>query len=298
MAIESGYLYIGGDFNTVDGLSRIRIARFDLTTGLVDPAWHPGGVGANASIHALAITPDRKLEIGGEFTNFGSFARTYFAEWDLSGDAITSISGTFTGSYVDAITTDATYVYIGGMFTYAWGSSRNGLVAVNRSNNTMAALNSGANYLIAGASVKALAVSGSTLYVGGFLTMTGGYNRTNAVAFDTSTNIPTAWDPQANGNVNTILLTGGSVVLGGNFNALNIAPAVSRRNVAEVDLLTGVATSFTTPTELISGPVTVYTIAKLPSSPYAMIGGNFWSSDPGPLSNAVIFDVTTGRVPE
>src|SRR5262249_15462179 len=51
LAAGTAALYVGGQFTTIGGLARGRIAAVDWTTGAVDPVWDPG---ANSLVLALA----------------------------------------------------------------------------------------------------------------------------------------------------------------------------------------------------------------------------------------------------
>jgi hypothetical protein len=59
----NGRLYLGGSFSDVDGRKRANLAAFALTTGKLDPAWHPS---ADDAVHALAAHGNR-IFVGGAF---------------------------------------------------------------------------------------------------------------------------------------------------------------------------------------------------------------------------------------
>lgn len=67
-----------------------------------------------------------------------------------------------------------------------------------------------------GGGVNALAVSGSTVYVGGSFTSVKGQSRKYLVAVD-QTGAPTAWNPILKGSVNALVLSGRTLYAGGSF---------------------------------------------------------------------------------
>jgi hypothetical protein len=100
-------------------------------------------------------------------------------------------------------------------------------------------------------SVFAIAVSGSTVYLGGPLRKVGGQVRIGAAAVDATTGAVKAWNPNVKpstatalrsaATVWTIAVSGSTVYLGGDFNGIGGA---TRYNLAAVDAATGDATSW------------------------------------------------------
>ena len=72
-----GKLLIGGNFTSYNGTPRNRIARLNAD-GSLDASFNPG-TGANSSVYALALQPDGKLLIGGDFTAYAFTPRTRLA---------------------------------------------------------------------------------------------------------------------------------------------------------------------------------------------------------------------------
>ena len=72
-----GKIVIGGDFTSFDGVSRNRITRLN-EDGTIDTTIN-FGTGANAFVSTLVIQTDRKIILGGGFTNINGTARNYVA---------------------------------------------------------------------------------------------------------------------------------------------------------------------------------------------------------------------------
>ncbi len=72
-----GKIVVGGDFTSFNGVGRNRIARLN-EDGTIDTTINLG-TGANAFVATLAVQPDRKIIMGGGFTNVNEAARNYLA---------------------------------------------------------------------------------------------------------------------------------------------------------------------------------------------------------------------------
>ena len=78
-----GRVFIGGDFTAVNGTNRNRIARLNAEGGL-DSSFNPG-TGVNNSVGALAVQPDGKVLIGGDFTTVKDLDRSRIARLNADG---------------------------------------------------------------------------------------------------------------------------------------------------------------------------------------------------------------------
>lgn len=92
-------------------------------------------------------------------------------------------------------------------------------------------------------SVRALAVSGTTLYVGGDFGSFGGplVFRNNIAAIDIPSKTVLSWDPDIDDIVDTIQISGSTIYVGGNFSS--IGPSL-RNHIGAIDATTGLATSW------------------------------------------------------
>src|SRR5207244_3681952 len=66
-----GKILVGGDFTSIGGETRNRIARLDATTGLAD-SFNPN---ANNDVNSIAVQADGKILVGGRFTDIGGETR-------------------------------------------------------------------------------------------------------------------------------------------------------------------------------------------------------------------------------
>jgi Concanavalin A-like lectin/glucanases superfamily len=146
-----------------------------------------------------------------------------------------------------------------------------------------------------GEGVRALAVSGNTLYVGGSFSAVNGSARDNLAAFNISTGTPTltSWAPTAFGTVLSIDPSpdGSTVYLGGDFNELD----GSARTYA------GAVTSSGTGSLLPWAPVlndSVTSIAEPADESQVLIGGYFQTINGVTQNAAGAVDPTTGTTTE
>lgn len=106
-------LYAGGDFTTVDGISRSRLAAFRLSDGsLMSWAPNPGG-----TVHAIYPTA-QTVYLGGSFGRIGSVARKYIAAVNASTGALRTGFAPVLDSVVYALggTAAGDRIYAGGAF--------------------------------------------------------------------------------------------------------------------------------------------------------------------------------------
>ncbi|MFZ2654923.1 MAG: fibronectin type III domain-containing protein [Victivallales bacterium] len=162
----SSILYAAGWFTQANGAAANYIAKCDVS-GV--PAWSALGTGMDGSVNAL-VFDGIFLYAGGFFTSADGVSANSIALWD---DASTTWAPLGTGMYyqeVNSLAVDSSgYIYVGGTFTAAGIVSASNIAQWDNNLFTWHALGSGAK-----STVRALAVDGATLYVGGNFTSVGG----------------------------------------------------------------------------------------------------------------------------
>jgi uncharacterized delta-60 repeat protein len=118
-----GKVLIGGAFTEVNGVARNRIARLNAN-GTLDAAFNPG-TGTNGAPLHLALQPDGKVLIGGEFTEVDGVARNRIARLNANGTLDTTFNP---GAGADYIVNSVSVqpdgkVLIGGWFTQVGGEA-------------------------------------------------------------------------------------------------------------------------------------------------------------------------------
>ena len=99
-----GKIIIGGDFGTFNGVTLNRVARLN-TDGSLDNTFNPG-VGANLDVYTMALQPDGKILIGGNFTTYNGNVLNRMARLNANG----SLDTTFNTGL--GFTTGANFVFV------------------------------------------------------------------------------------------------------------------------------------------------------------------------------------------
>ncbi|MCB1611840.1 MAG: hypothetical protein KDI60_08810, partial [Xanthomonadales bacterium] len=201
----SGVLYVVGEFGAIDGQPRSNAAAIDTTTGSLTP-WAP----AVASFQVNAVL----LSGTTVFLGAGGLVAA-----DAMTGAVQTLDGGFT---VEAIAANdaGTTVYYGGSVLKAYDLTTQQVVfAWNPAPDGM---------------VRALQISGSTVYVGGDFTTIGGQSRPYLAAVNANTGTASGWNPLPNGRIGALLLRGNTLYTGGAFTLMG---AAVRRGYAEVDIV-------------------------------------------------------------
>jgi len=234
LAVNGNLVYVAGGFTTIGGQARNRIAALDATTGLAT-AWNPN---MNGAVSTLGVSGGM-VYAGGFFTMVGGQARANIAALDVTSGTATAWNPGANGS-VRTLAVSGNTVYAGGYFTTIGGQDRNLIAALDATTGAATDWNPSAS----GGSqphVSDLAVRGGTAYVGGAFTVIGGLARNHIAALDVGTGDATAWNPDANGPVNTMGLSGGTVYAGGTFTTIG---GQGRIGIAALEVTDGTATTW------------------------------------------------------
>ena len=238
-----GKIVVGGDFTMLGGggagtTARSRIARLN-PDGSLDPAFNPG---ADASVLALAIQPDGKILVGGDFTTLGgggtgTTARHRIARLLPDG----TLDATFNPGANNTVWTLAIQpdgkIVVGGFFTMLGGggtgtTTRHRIGRLNANGTLDTTFNPGASNLVYAA---VLQPDGKILVGGQFTTLGGGgtgttvRNRIGRLHADGS--LDGDFNPGANNVVYTLAVQpDGKILVGGGFTGLGGGTGTTTRN--------------------------------------------------------------------
>jgi hypothetical protein len=257
-AAGPGTIYVGGGFTRMGGAGRRRLAAFDATTGALT-AWNPAVAGRIRSTIApvvAALLLDRgRLYVGGMFTEVGGRDRYGLAAFDIATGALTTWSPVAGRLYALAVA--GASVYVGGYFVTGETDEFGELVGAEW--KSLAAFDARTGRLLPWradvvldvdpvypvnsepGSVRALAVVGDRLYVGGEFHELAGEPRENLGVVSVTTGAPTDWNPRPIDDVSSLGATGDGVLLGGDFSGLD---GRARNGIAAVELATGALLPF------------------------------------------------------
>ncbi|MGN6377464.1 MAG: hypothetical protein ACTHNU_00785 [Gaiellales bacterium] len=189
-----------------------------------------------------------------------------------------------TNGTVRTITFANGVMYLGGDFTTVrppgaaansgFDVTRDHVAAFNESTGDLLSWNPDVN-----GRVYAIAVSGSTVYLGGLFTAVGGKPRSNLAAVSVTSGAPTSWNPGANRAVNAVAVgPNKNVFVGGEFDRLagatrhHIGELTASGSLASWAPNIGQVTGFACPPRC---PPTVFSIRFSTSGKNVYFGGHF-----------------------
>jgi hypothetical protein len=218
--LSDGSVIFGGHFTNVNGLARSRLARL-LPNGALDMTWNPA---PNAPVFALAVS-GTSLYVGGAFTSIGTYGRSFIAKLSTTGNGVADATWNPSADYrVNALAVDGGFVYAAGYFDSIGGQARSCIAKLSSSGVGAADPTWNPNPTLSGdyPEVMALAVSGGSVYAGGYFTGIGGQAR-NYLARLSSSGTGAAdatWNPNADWIVYSIAPNGPDVYVAGGFTAV------------------------------------------------------------------------------
>jgi len=245
---SDGKIVICGDFTTVNGTGRNRIARLN-SDGTLDFTFLATGSGANIAVNAAALQSDGKIVIGGRFTSINGTTRNHIARLNSDGTLDASFLAAGSGINGDvfslALQSDGKTV-IGGFFTSVNGTARNGIARLNSDGTN------DASFLAAGSgvnnSVFAIAVqSDDRVVIGGQFTNVNGTQRNGAARLNPDGNLDASFlaaGSGANAPLYALALqSDGKIVIGGTFTNFS---GTARDGIERLNADGSVDTSFLT----------------------------------------------------
>jgi len=237
LAVSRNTIYAGGFFNVTEGATgpTRNLAAIAANGALLEWAPNPSG-----TVSALAVSGNTVF-VGGSFQIIGGVNRKHLAAMDVSGALLDWDPSP--SNDVSAIAILGNTVYVGGEFTVIGGTQRNFLAAFTTDVGSAAISSTPLPWNPHPSdAVTVLAVSGTTLYAGGFFKTIGGPNgpkRNNLAAIKTDDGALLAWDPNLGGFnpiVNALAVSSNTVYVGGTFDTIGGAIHPNRNNLAAIDV--------------------------------------------------------------
>lgn len=246
MIQPDGKILIGGTFTTCADLSRRHIARFNAD-GSLDTGFDPGtgavGVGDD-DIYSIAILPDGKLVVGGDFITFDGTPRNYIVKLNSDGSVDPAFDpGEGANDWVrSVILVDDGKLVIGGDFTTYDGVPRNRIARINSDGSLDPTFDPGAGS--DGAIIHMVVLPDGKILAGGLFTTYDGVSRKTIVRVDSDGSLDTSFDPGTGGTSsvrNIALQMDGKAILTGPFLNFN---GTGRNYVIRLNTDGGVDDSF------------------------------------------------------
>ena len=228
-----GQWVIGGGFSAYDGRGRMRVARINAN-GSLDPTFDPAD-GPDGTVWAVAVRPDGKVWIAGDFTAVNGIPRPYVARLNRDGSLDTSFDPGSQGPdgpvWSLAMQPDGKLL-IGGEFRNVGRRTLGGIARLLEDGRLDETFDPGAG---TDGTVYAVRVqSDGRVLIGGEFSQVNLVPRRNLARLTASGALDPDFDPGSTGTdgpIYTIVLAGGSIYIGGSFDSYNGTP---RRSFARL----------------------------------------------------------------
>lgn len=206
-------IYVGGAFVTAGDKIANYIAKYDTVTG----NWSSLGSGTNGTVLSV-IAHGTDIYIGGGFTSAGGIPALNIAKYDTLTGTWSALGDGVFGQAVYSMLVFGDELYVGGNFTVAGPIASSHLARWNLTTNTWSSVGNVSTATF-NPGVRAMAIHGDILYIGGGFSSVGGVAAANIAKWD-----GTLWSPLMAGSVNGLVDTvfalesdGANLFAGGRF---------------------------------------------------------------------------------
>ena len=238
LRLNGQLLYLGGQFTSVNGVARNKVACLDRLGGNVI-GFNPNvDASPSAVVKAIDVDPSTSVVyIAGSFSSVGGVARSHLAAVDgFSGFLLSwnpGVIGTVNAiKFIPGTAFIFPCVVIGGGFNFAGGQLRNNLANIDGPTGLATSWNPNVNNTVLSMHVIPSPIGGiDVAYIGGFFTSVMGQPRTRVAAV-TGLSV-WDWNPNPNGVVTSIQVDGSTMYVGGTFTAIG---GQIRNRLAALDL--------------------------------------------------------------
>lgn len=222
-----GRILIGGDFTTVDGIPRSRVARL-TATGALDASFNPGR-GANGVVGAIVLDGYRPLIVG-DFTSVGGVKRARVARLNPNG----SVDRMFVPNSVDALVYAVALQtvgkrpvpVIGGIFSRVGGANRRQIARLTTLGRLDTSFRGGLTPMY-GHVLKIAPLADGRLLIAGVFTQVDGVIRNRIARLNANGALDTTFDPGIGSDAvidDLVVQPDGRIVIGGDFTTFNGVP--------------------------------------------------------------------------
>jgi hypothetical protein len=231
IAVRDNDIYLGGNFTSMGGQPRNRIAKVS-TDGTLDPNFNPNATGGNIPGIDTIVVTSTDVYVGGDFSTIGGQPRLDLARLNPSTGLVDGGRQSFDPdplngimpSRVRTLQVSGDNVYAGGDFTSIGGKSRNKIAKISGTTGDVdvlfdANISGGSNV---GPNVFDIVLARGTLFVAGDFSNIGGAARNNVATLNPPTGAEvTGFNPNVTGGqrpqVFQIAVTDEEIYIGGSF---------------------------------------------------------------------------------
>jgi trimeric autotransporter adhesin len=216
LAISGSKIYVGGGFDLIGGQTLSNLAVLDLVNGTADATWAPN---PNDYVNAITVSGST-IYAGGDFTTIGGASKAYLAALNnTNGNVLGSWTADTDGS-VYALAQGSDRLFAGGYFSTVNSVAKRNMAAISLTDGSLiSGWSSDTN--VAGY-IYSLVVEGTSLYTGGSFSSINSTPINNLAKINASDGaLDTAWVPDPDDDVNTLLYNDGNLYVGGAFSTLH-----------------------------------------------------------------------------
>jgi hypothetical protein len=227
VAVLGEKVYLAGEFSSVNGVGRNKVAAIDRRTG---------------SVSSLDLNPSGRFDlvsrVGDKVLGAGTLGLIKVPRRGLA--AIDTASGFATAWNPDcdgtvySLATASGQLYVGGQFETLGGARRISIGSVGLQSGKVSPWRP--NTVPQSTIIYAMALLPDTILAGGYVTVIDGQERGNIAELSLRTGDPTPWNPQADDFVHAIIVDGERVYIGGDFKRVSNLP---RSGLAALNRFTG-----------------------------------------------------------
>ncbi len=278
---SQGGWYIGGSFTTVNGQPHKYLAhvRSDKSVDSWDPS-------PNHTVSTIYYSGN-KIYVGGGFDSIGNVPRGHGAAFDTSGNLLSW--NPQANNDITAIQPVGGKVFVGGSFQVLGGQPYYWyLGSVDSSTGALTGWNPSNGGPSGSSGIYKFIYANHQIYICGAFTQLNSVSRICLAKMDENGNINAVWNPCSSivGNfVSSISLSNGKIYACGDFTSIG---GQTRKNIAEIDTATGLATSWNPASTNGAVRALVVNGSKM------FIGGSFTSIGAKSISYLGALDVATG----
>lgn len=232
--IRNDTLFVGGEFNNINGVSRGHIAAFSISTGDL-LAWNPYVTGFYLEVKSIQAF-NNNLYVAGNFNEANGQPRDNFAVYDLTTGNLDpwnpGVGSNSSGHTVEDMLLLGDTIFVCGNINEFDSQPVSKLFAFDASTKSMI------NFTpdIQGGYPKSIDISDDTLYVGGTFNSVNSVTRNYFAAINRVTGNLNSWAPNINHNILSVKVVHEDIYLGGAFDTVN---SVKRNHLAAFNLNSG-----------------------------------------------------------
>lgn len=262
MARQSdGRVVIGGNFIIVNGVNRFRIARLNAN-GSLDTSFGAGQSGADDFVNVMAIQPDGRILIGGNFTTVNGVSRRFVARLNADGSLDTTFGANlpFLNNRVFSMALQSNgKILIGGTFNTVNNVAPGGIVRLNSDGTLDTTFDAGLDLGTFSGTFAIAVQSNGRILIGGEFTGVNGVTRGSLARLNADGSVDTTFGNGLNVSGNRFpkvrdiaIQPDGRILIAGGFTAVN---GVARGAIARLNADGTLDTTFGNGLSGVSGTV-------------------------------------------